>query len=88
VNTRMRRSDIVFRRPFALKGLAGLQPAGRYTVETEEELLEGLSFPAYRRVSTTIMLHVPPGALIQALPVDPIELDLALAKDGGGPAGR
>jgi hypothetical protein len=52
--TRSRRTKLVFKRPFTLKGLDHPQPAGTYDVETEEELLEGLSFPAYRRVSTTI----------------------------------
>jgi hypothetical protein len=54
VLNRTRREDIVFRRPFALKGWAEPQPAGAYAVDVEEELIEGLSFPAYRRVSTMV----------------------------------
>jgi len=38
----------------------GVRPAGTYTVETDEELIEGLSFPAYRRVATVMLL--PSGA--------------------------
>jgi hypothetical protein len=73
---------LLFRRPFPLKGFGGLQPAGTYVVETEEELLEGLSFPAYRRVSTTITLRPSrAGALVQVLPVDPRELAAAQAQD-------
>ena len=34
----------------------GVQPPGTYTVETEEELIEGLSFPAYRRKATVMLL--------------------------------
>jgi hypothetical protein len=78
-----RREDMVFRRPFLLKGWEEPQPAGTYAVETEEELIEGLSFPAYRRVSTTIMRQATrTGALAQAIPVDPRELAEAQAADG------
>jgi hypothetical protein len=73
--TRTHREDMVFRRSFILKGWTEPQPAGTYTVETEEELIEGLSFPAYRRVSTTLMRRATnPADLVQALPVDPQEL--------------
>src|SRR3712207_7456397 len=48
--------------------------SGPYAVETEEELIEGLSFPAYRGVSTTITRQATPaGALVQAIPVEPRE---------------
>lgn len=80
--TRSVRSTVVFRRPFVVKGLDRPQPAGTYDVETEEELLDGLSFPAYRRVSTTITPRSQaPGALLQAQIVDPLELEKALAAD-------
>ena len=81
---RTRREDMIFRRPFLLKGWAEAQPAGTYAVETEEELIEGLSFPAYRRVSTTITRQAArAGALVQAIAVDPRELTRAQAADGG-----
>ncbi len=81
--SRTRREDMVFRHPFSLKGWAEPQPAGTYAVETEEELIEGLSFPAYRRVSTTITRRpTRAGALVQAIPVDPRELAEAQAADG------
>ena len=84
---RTRREDIVFRRPFSLKGWAEPQPAGAYAVDIEEELIEGLSFPAYRRVSTMITRQPSrAGALVQAIPVDPRELAKAQAADGA--AGR
>lgn len=79
---RTRREDMVFKRPFLLKGWTEPQPAGTYTVETEEELVEGLSFPAYRRVSTTITRHASrAGTLIEAIPVDPRELARARTAD-------
>jgi hypothetical protein len=80
--TRTHTSTFVFQRPFSLKSAGGPQPAGTYTVETEEELLEGLSFPAYRRVSTTITRQANhAGALVQVLAVDPRELAEAQAAD-------
>lgn len=80
---RTRREDIVFRRPFSLRGWAEPQPAGSYAVHIEEELIEGLSFPVYRRVSTMIMRQaIRAGALIQAIPVDPRDLAKAQAADG------
>jgi hypothetical protein len=80
--TRSQRTTIVFRRPFVMKSLDRPQPAGTYDVETEEELLEGLSFPAYRRVSTTITPRAQtPGTVLQALLVDPAELEKAQAAD-------
>jgi hypothetical protein len=49
----------------------------------DEELLEGISFPAYRRVLTLIHLHPKPGhpGLTQTLTIDPNELDAALKRD-------
>jgi hypothetical protein len=88
VLTRTRREDIVFRRPFSLKGWAEPQPAGTYSVETDEELIEGLSFPAYRRDATTITRRTSrAGGLVQAIPVDPRELAEAQAKDGAAADG-
>ena len=77
---RTRREDIVFKRPFMLKGWAEPQPAGAYTVDVEEELIEGLSFPAYRGVSTMITRQATPaGALVESIPVAPGELAEARA---------
>jgi hypothetical protein len=78
---RTHREIMVFRRPFRLRGWSEAQPAGAYVVETEEELIEGLSFAAYHRISTTITREVLPGATRQTIPVDPIELAKAHAAD-------
>ena len=80
--TRTHTSTLVFQHPFSMKSAGGPHPAGTYTVETEEELVEGLSFPVYRRVSTTITRQsYGTGALVQVLAVDPRELDQAQAAD-------
>ena len=50
---------ITFHRPFCLKGVDRLLPPTDYRVMTDEELIEGLSFPAYRRVLTAIFVPAP-----------------------------
>lgn len=47
----------VFARPFRLQGYDGVFAAGAYTVETDEQLLDGLSFSSYLRIRTAIHLH-------------------------------
>jgi hypothetical protein len=46
----------------ALRGSAVHRDAepGGYRVVTDEELIEGISFPVYRRVSTMIFVPAPP----------------------------
>jgi hypothetical protein len=42
---------VTFAHPFLLRGIDRILPAGDYRVVTDEELIEGVSFPVYRRVS-------------------------------------
>jgi hypothetical protein len=81
---RTRREVLVFDHPFSLSALDEVQPAGSYTVAIDEELIEGLSFLAYRRVATTIYLPLPQGGAgsVQAVSVDPNELLKAHGKTG------
>ncbi len=80
---RITRTTVTFRHPFELAGVEGEQPAGTYAVETTEEPISGLSFLAYRRVSTTI--EVASGqfgaASRQVANIEPPDLDAALKKD-------
>ena len=48
-----KRKTIAFVHPFLVKDIGRTLPAGEYEVLTDEELIEGLSFPVYRRVSDT-----------------------------------
>jgi hypothetical protein len=84
MTTRTTETTVAFRRPFTLAAIDGVLPAGTYRVETDEELLEGLSFDAYQRVAT--MLHLPamsaPGGRRQVVNVDPVELAALLEADG------
>jgi hypothetical protein len=61
---------ITFHRPFCLKGVDRLLPPADYRVMTDEELIEGLSFPAYRRVSTAIFVPAPSGSAVEMVPID------------------
>jgi hypothetical protein len=85
---RTRSETVTFCRPFVLEGLDGVQPAGRYTVETDEELLPTVSHTAYRRLATWFRLPAlsadggSTGGRSQVAAIDPIELDAALASDG------
>jgi hypothetical protein len=74
---------ITFARPFSLAGLDEIQPAGTYTVRTDDEPIEGLSFLAYRRVATVIFLPLRGSGTgsFEAIPVAPDALDAALARD-------
>jgi hypothetical protein len=84
MNRRTSRKTVTFARPFSLRGIDGVQPAGTYTVETEEELIPGLSFLAWRRVATLMFLPSRPGGTDQVAAVDPLALETALARDAGG----
>ncbi len=74
---------IRFTHPFQLTGMDVPQPAGTYLLETEEELLEELSFPAYRRIATRLFLPVVPGSTIveEVIDIDPLELEAAQEND-------
>jgi hypothetical protein len=55
MTTRSRMETISFSHPFCIKGVDRTLPPGTYEVISEDELIEGLSFPCYRRVATYIM---------------------------------
>jgi hypothetical protein len=83
MTVRTTKKAVTFARPFILGKFDGVFPAGTYDVETDEELLENLSFCAYRRVLTVIHLPVKSGrrGRAQTLTIDPNELDAALKRD-------
>ena len=80
---RTRRETVTFRRPFSLMGVDQAQPAGPYVVETSEELLDGLPFPAWRRIATVILRRPQTGTtgLKQDLEIDPSELEVIVDRD-------
>lgn len=83
--TRTTTRTVTVTRPFELNGMDGMQPAGSYVVETDEELIDSLSFPVYRRTATWIHLPHADGrsnggmGMAQTALIDPDELDKILA---------
>jgi hypothetical protein len=79
--------SVVFDHPFELKGVDRLLPPGDYRVVTDEELIEDLSFPAYRRVST--MIFVPAksyhASAVEMVAIDPRDLEAAQERDRAMP---
>jgi hypothetical protein len=73
---------ITFNRPFCLKGVDRLLPAGDYRVVTDEELIEGLSFPAYHRISTVIFVPAQSGSAVEMVTIEPSDLQAAQEQDG------
>ena len=90
MKTRTNQETVTFGGAFVLGGFDRELPAGAYVVETDEELIEGLSFTAWRRVAT--LIHLPamaahPGRR-ETLAVDPTVLDAALRRDATGKEDR
>ena len=76
-------TTVTFRRPFLLKSAERTTPAGDYRVVTDEELIEGVSFLAYRRVMTAIFLPATGGGS-EMLIIDPSEIEQAQTRDREG----
>jgi hypothetical protein len=72
---------ITFRRSFCVKGVDRLLPPADYQVMTDEELIEGLSFPAYRRVSTVMFVPAESGCAVEMVTIDPSNLQAAQEQD-------
>ena len=85
MTVRTHTSTVAFKRPFVLGGMDEVLPAGDYQIETDEELVEGVSFLAYRRVLVRIHLPSPTGnpALTRTVALAPGVLDAALLKASG-----
>jgi hypothetical protein len=80
---RSRSETVAFGRPFVLKGIDRVLPAGDYRVVTDEELIGETSFPVYRRVSTMIFVPGFSGlSSVEMVTIDPLDLRDALARDG------
>jgi hypothetical protein len=83
MTVRTSHKTITFKRPFSLSGIDGVQSAGICTVETHEELIPGVSLPAYQRIATLIFLPLRPGGAIveRVVDIDPLELEAAQERD-------
>ncbi len=85
---RSRREAVTFKHPFRLRGVDRLLPAGTYEVITDEELIEGLSFAAFRRIATMILV---PGAgsasVLEMISIGSVDLADAQRIDASAPDG-
>ena len=84
---RSRRETITFLHPFRIKGIDRLLPPGAYQVITDEEMIEGLSFPAFRRVATMIMVPAAPprSSTMEMISIGSVDLSDAQRIDASAP---
>src|ERR1700685_2946311 len=83
---RSRRETVTFKHPFRLKGIDRLLPAGAYEVITDEEMIEGLSFPCFRRVATMIMVPGVTRSSFEMLSISSVNLSDAQRNDASVPS--
>jgi hypothetical protein len=81
---RSRRETVTFQHPFRIRGVDRLLPPGSYEVITDEEMIEGLSFPAYRRVATMIMVPAG-GSAMEMVSIGSVDLSDAQRMDASAP---
>jgi hypothetical protein len=89
MSMRTTRKTVIFSKPFSLESVGRVLPAGDYEVVTDEELIEGLSFPVYRRIAT--MMLVPTQSClgsIEMLTIDPHGLAEAIDRDAAATPGK
>jgi hypothetical protein len=87
MTTRTRRETVHFKHQFRIKGIDRLLPAGAYEVVTDEEMIEGLSFPCFRRVATLIMVPgaVPRTSSMEMISISSVDLSDAQRDDASAP---
>ena len=87
VTTRSPRESVTFNHPFRIKGIERQLSAGSYDVVTDEELIEGLSFPSFRRIATMITIPgaAPHRSSIEMITIDAADLAAAQQADIHGP---
>jgi hypothetical protein len=86
--TRTSSQTVTFAHPFLLKGVDRMLAAGSYGVVTDEESIEELSFPVYRRVATMIFVpgESPQASSVEMVAIDPRDLQEARDRDSKGPS--
>jgi hypothetical protein len=89
MSTRTTRKTVKFGNPVSLEGVGRVLPAGSYEVVTDEELIEGLSFPVYRRVATTMLVPTQSyQGSIEMRTVDPVDLVAAIDRDAAATSNK
>jgi hypothetical protein len=85
MTTRSRRETVTFQHPFRIRGIDRLLPPGAYEIITDEEMIEGLSFPAFRRVATMIMVPAAQNSAMEMLSIGSVDLSDAQRIDASAP---
>ncbi|MHC4053412.1 hypothetical protein [Bradyrhizobium sp. 25ACV] len=82
---RSRYEVVTFNHPFRINGIDRQLPAGAYEVVTDEEMIESLSFTAFRRIAT--MIKVPAegsrGLMMEVISIGSADLADARRTDAG-----
>lgn len=83
MTTRTQRKAVVSSHPFRLKGVDRVLAPGDYEVVTDEEMIEGLSFPVFHRVSTAIIVPAQShqASSVEMVAIDPRDLQSAKEQD-------
>jgi hypothetical protein len=82
MSTRTSRRTVTFRRPFSMQGIGRDLPAGAYEIVTDEELIEGLSFPVYRRLATMMLVPaLSSRSAVEMVTIEPADLSAAIEQD-------
>ena len=89
MTTRTRRETVHFKHPFRIRGVDRLLSAGAYEVVTDDEMIEGLSFPCFRRVATMIMVPglAPRHGSMEMISISSVDLSDAQRNDASAPDG-
>jgi len=58
-----------------------LLPPADYRVVSDEEVIEGLSFTAYHRISTVIFVPAEAGCAVEMMTIDPTDLQAVHEND-------
>ena len=87
MTTRTRRETIHFKHPFRIKGIDRQLAPGAYEIVTDEEMIEGLSFPCFRRVATLMMIPgaVPRSSTMEMISISSADLSDARRADASAP---
>ena len=82
---RSRREAVTFKHSFRIRGVDRLLPAGSYTVITDEESIEGLSFNAFRRTATMILVPGTSASVLEMVSIGSVDLADAQRIDASAP---
>jgi hypothetical protein len=73
-------SLVTFVHPFVVAGYTDELPPGSYELFAEDEVMQSLSFMAYRRTATHLLIKWDTGGS-ELRPIDNRDLEMALAQD-------